>query len=95
MCFKCDANVTCCNCGGNHEATSLECPTRVKENGMANVRAVQRMSYAVAVRRVKGSNGAPEESMVLNRPSLKAAGFAVQQQYPNMLKLRRWTMWSF
>jgi Zn ribbon nucleic-acid-binding protein len=32
MCLKSEENVTCCNCGGNHEATSFDCSTRVKEN---------------------------------------------------------------
>ena len=70
MCYKGDENVKRCNCGGNHEAPAFECPTRVKENEVAKVRAVQSISYAAAVKRVEGWNGAPEESMVVERPSL-------------------------
>lgn len=47
--FKSEENVTCCNCGGNHEATYFDCLTRVKENEVAKRRAVQSISYAAAV----------------------------------------------
>lgn len=30
----------CCNCGGEHEAQSLECPSRVKETEVAKIREV-------------------------------------------------------
>ena len=88
MCFKSDENVTCCNCGGNHEVMSLECPTRVKENEVSKVRAVQSISYAAPVKRVEVLNGAPEESMMVDRSSLKAAGVVVQQQDPDMFKVK-------
>ena len=81
--------MTCCNCGGNHEATSFDCPTRAKENEVAKVRAVQSMSYATTVKRVEGLIGAPEESMVLHRPSLQAAGVAFHQQDPDILKVKK------
>jgi protein-arginine kinase activator protein McsA len=42
-------NVTCCNCGGNHEATYFDCLTRVKGNEVSKCRAVQSISYATAV----------------------------------------------
>ena len=51
MCYKSDENLTCCNCGGNHEATSFKCPTRVKENEVAKVRAIQSISYTAAVKK--------------------------------------------
>lgn len=35
----------CCNCSGDHEVKSLECPIRVKEIEIAKIRAVQRVSY--------------------------------------------------
>lgn len=55
---------------------------------MAKDRAVQSISYAAAVKRVEVLNGAPEESMMADRPSLKAAGVVVQQQDPDMLKVK-------
>ena len=74
LCVVIVMNVTCCNCGGNHEATSFKCPTRVKENEVAKVRVVQSISYAAAVKRVEDLNGAPEVSMVVDRPSLQTTG---------------------
>lgn len=68
----------------NHAATSFECPTRVKENEVAKVRVAQSISYAAAVKRVEGLNGAPEESMVVDRPTLQAAGVAFHQQDPDI-----------
>jgi hypothetical protein len=82
-------NVTCCNCGGNHEATSFDFPTRVKENEVAKVRAIQSISYAAAVKRVAGWNGAHEESMVVDMPSLQAAGVAFHQQDPAISKVKK------
>ena len=38
---------------------------------------------------VESLNGAPEESMVLNRPTLRAAGVAFHQQDPDILKLKK------
>jgi hypothetical protein len=47
---------------------------------VAKVRVVQSISsYTAAVKRVEGLNGAPEESMVVDRPSLQAAGVAFHQ----------------
>jgi hypothetical protein len=74
MCYKRDEHVTCCNCGGNHEATSFECPTRVGENEEAKVSSAQIISYAAAMQRVECLIGAPEESMVVDRPTLQTAG---------------------
>lgn len=41
MCCRSVENVKCCKCGGNYEAMSLECLTRVKEGEVARVRANQ------------------------------------------------------
>ena len=38
-------------------------------------------------------NGAPEESMVVDRPTLQAAGIAFHQQDPDILKV--WTLLHF
>ena len=43
----------CCNCSGDHEVKSLECPIRVKETEIAKIGAVQRVSYVEAVKRVE------------------------------------------
>ena len=51
--------------------------------------ALQSISYAVAVKSVKGLNVAPKESMVGDWASLKAAGVVVQQQDPDMLKFKK------
>ena len=61
------------NCGGNHVASCLACPTRVKENEVAKVRANQNISYAAAAKRVEEANG-PEWPTVVDRHSLQAAG---------------------
>ena len=60
--------VKCYNCGGKHVGTSLECPTRTKQNEVAKVRAVQCISYTAAVKRVDGTKGTLEDSMVLASP---------------------------
>jgi hypothetical protein len=44
--FKClveenGQGAKCCNCVGEHEAQSLECPCRVKETEVAKIRAVE------------------------------------------------------
>lgn len=44
--FKClveenGQGAKCCNCVGEHEAQSLECPCRVKETDVAKIRAVE------------------------------------------------------
>ena len=77
------------NCSGNHEATSFECPTWVKENEVAKVRVVQSISYAAAVKRAESLNGAPEKSIVVDRPTLQAAGVAFHQQDPDTLKVKK------
>jgi hypothetical protein len=46
----------------------------VKENDVAKVKVAQSISYAAAVKRVEGLNGAPDVSMVVDRPSLQTAG---------------------
>ena len=49
MCCRSEENVKCCNCGGKHEATSLDCLTRVKEDQVDRVRANHSISYAARV----------------------------------------------
>jgi hypothetical protein len=71
------------------EATSFECPTRVKKNEVAKVRVVQSVSYAAAVKRVEGLNGAPEESIVVDRPTLQFAWVAFHQQVLDILKVKK------
>lgn len=89
MCYKSDEYVTCCYCCGNHDSMSSACPTRVKENDVAKVRVVQTISYTAAVKRVEGLNGAPEESMVVDRPTLQDAGVAFHQQDPDISMVRK------
>lgn len=74
------------NCGGNHVASCLECPMRVKENEVAKVRANQNISYAAAAERVEGANG-PEGPMVVD--SLQAAGVGSHQQDPDILQVKK------
>lgn len=49
--------IKCCNCGGEHEATSLELPNRVKEMEVAKTREVQSESYAEVVNILERSEG--------------------------------------
>ena len=50
--------------GGEHASEFLECPVRVKENEVAGVRSVQRVSYLEAVRRLEGTSGGEETTVV-------------------------------
>ena len=56
---------------------------------MAKIRAVQSVSYAAVLKRVEGSNGVPEESMVVDRPTLQVAGVAFHQQDTDILKVKK------
>jgi hypothetical protein len=44
---------------------------------------------------VEGLNGAPEESMVVDRPSMQAAGVTFHQQDPYILKVKKVDFMAF
>lgn len=41
-------DLQCCNWGGNHVAEFLECPARVEEFEVAQIRAIQQVSFTEA-----------------------------------------------
>lgn len=55
------------NCGGEHAPEFLKCPVRVKENEVARVRSVQRVSYLEVVRKLEGTSSG-EEAIVVEPP---------------------------
>lgn len=61
----------------------------MKENEVAKVRAVQCISYTEAVKRVEGTNGPPEDFIVLDRLSLQAAELISHQQEPEILCVKK------
>jgi hypothetical protein len=59
---RCVEERRCCNCGGDHDPKFLECPVRVKEIEVANVRAVNQISYVEGIKRIEKTSDAPQRS---------------------------------
>lgn len=68
----------------------------MKENEGAKVRAVQSISYAAAVNGLTVClNGSPEEFMVVDSLSLKAAGASFHEEDPDILKVKKVAFYSY
>ena len=51
-----EEKVKCCNCGGAHKASSRECQNYEQAQEISRVKTVQKISYADAIKQVKGKN---------------------------------------
>ena len=52
--------VKCCNCGGTHKASSPECKQFEQAKEINRVKTVQNISYADAIKKVKGKAQSPK-----------------------------------
>ena len=53
MCTSNDGAEKCCNCGGDHKASSKDCPSYQEAQAIVKVKTEQKMTYADAIKLVK------------------------------------------
>lgn len=54
---KCEEQIKCCDCGGQHSVTYGGCEVRKRAVGIQQVKTTNNISYGEAVQRIQGQKG--------------------------------------